>query len=452
MEQLSFKRQKPFVAFVTMIPAVVEALIGEVPVDLNRRFISKIRLTDDPTFNSGLNEFEKGNEQTSSKLVIDLFILPTILGHWDTKNKSNIADLASKLDGYDLVVDLSEMTALYRRGHMEDKYIEKASEEFPDVPNMVNKNFLEYRNFLKVVNSLGTLMKCLRGRIIRPRVFDAAIYEWGRSPTQSISIRDMSVIKNWSRGMSDEGWINLDQSEHDRKEGAIFGAVTDANKPGLKDAWKYLKDNGMDTLKHRIMISDYTSDLSYIMDRLICGTPESEGFTSELSNILDYRQDEKVKYSTFSNLQKEKIKRCRDKLELTYAELKNSGKEVHLIDYLKLYELLKQSEDDNRMEEFKRELPNTFAFMVFWHTIENQLDESDLNHKINGWYIANSSYWVLRQAVDSRILQTPLTVWSYVTWLTNSVGFLPSREEHLLDIREAVFREVLQLIPVETNA
>jgi len=423
-----------------MIPSVILAFTNQMPRRLNRRNIGKTRLSDNPYFRSKIEGLDNH--------TVDLIFIPSIIGNYNTNSPASVSELSANLSGYDLVIDTCEITALYRPGKISDENLREANSKFSDVDPEVNKNFLQYRNFLEIAKALNKLSQSIRGHIIRPRIFDAITYEWGFDRREYVHIRDYALLKNWSYGKSSEGWAPLTNSGDQETYGPILAPILEDKRSPLMTRIEKFIQAGMHTLKNRILLSGFMSDLKQTIVDLKSYTGKNGDLIVKPDSIFQSR-DDKWNYADFSPNQKDEIDYKKDCFK---KEMIEHDRPLQLIDYYQFSLGADSQFCNDTVEEFRREFANTFAFLKLWDYVEEDAEEHSLNGKINGWYMANSSYWILQQLKETDKLSAPITSWAMPVFVTNSLGFLPDADDYQNDMSNSLFKELNELISVNIHA
>lgn len=448
LEQRKDGRPIEKVVLVTAVPAALKALTGLDAATLPERSLHKVRLKA-CDFAAPMND----------QRYADLIYVPVVDGSFSISSRESAAALKAALAGYDLVVDLCEFTALYRRGQTPIEQVQEFCNAHSDVPSDVAKGILNYQNFLTVIYVLQTVFVKLQGRVVRPRNIIRLVYEWTTKYNDEKNqaepkLADFSVIQDYFLA-DDKFW----SKQPGRTENILVDAAgTPADKEEVRAALNLLAaDSKLATLATRVMVTDYFSNLSHMIKDIV--TSADPQFTHDLNAILKNRCD--GRYLEGVNLKDNAavsalFERCEELEVKIKAELGNEAVTQHLVDQ---YQLSGQPGSAPEtldaiprrvIEEFRKRFTYLAAFIDMWDEAERTLDTAKMNEKINGWYMSNSSLSFVVDALRLG-LSVDVTSWAVIAMATNSVGFLPDEHEYLASIKTAVDSELnalfTQLIP-----
>lgn len=419
LEKVEWNNGAPRVALVTSVPGIVDALTGQSVAQMSDRSITRTRLRLD----------DLGHKITApADTAVDLFFVPTITGSYKPSAQNNVEDLRDRLQPYDLAVDLSELTALYRRGQTPTSEIE----EFLEKHGKDSRGYLEYRDFVRVITALLKLFSNVRGKIVRGRNIEHLSYEWRSDREGRPAIKNMRKA-GLLLSEGDARWsaLGLDVSN------AITAALSPDARKALKGDLNKLVEQGLQTLQSRLMVSDYVSDLGELI-RFVTGSDGKSKYVANAEAMLAKKR-ENFGINVESELYNSEVKGTEKEFTSLFDSL---DVPLQLVDQYSISggpEIagFQSDIDFSLSQDFLGQLPEGMAFIKFWDLLEELNDTEAMNTTVNGWNLSNSCLPMLKQATDFG-LETKFTSWSVPVLATNSVGIFPLYSDYIAAFRNAI--------------
>ena len=416
----------PRVALVTSVRGIAEALTGQSVALMSDRSITRTRL----------RLADLGLEPSDPATAVDLFFVPSVAGNYNIAAQNNVEDLKDRLQPYDLAVDLSEMTALYRRGQTPVADVS----EFIAEHGEGNRGYLEYRDFLRVITALLKLFMSIRNSVVHGRNIEYWRYEW-RSDREN-----QKAIKNMKRAgtllpQGDPRFVSLGLDVSN----TVTASLPSADQEALKDNLEELVDHGLQTLQSRMVVTDYASDIGGLIRYVTDGREETRYVASVEDMLAKKRAIFKI--DTSSKLFESEIV----ELEAGFAELLGrSDAPLQLVDQYSISggpEIagFKSNVDESLSKAYLSQLPEGMAFIKFWDILEEMNDTVTMNSTVNGWYLSNSCLPMLTNATEFG-LKAKITSWAVPVLATNSVGLVPRYEDYAAGFRHAISAELGSLL------
>lgn len=429
IETFAKRDDQPSIALVTAVPSFIKSLTGKDASQFNRRGIQRLSLT---------KKTARRPLDILSAAYIDLYFLPAITGDFALRSASNIDELAQRLAPYDLVVDLCEFSALYRRGQTTDAAWAKF---LADNGDGTHRGLLEYQNFLNVIEALDTTFGGILGRVIRPFEVTDQFYEWGLSRAGHLAIKAMSLGETTVLHEAQDGNMILDAIP--------VGPTHDA----VAEALGMLDSNGMHTLSSKVMFSGYLSDMAGIQEAVL--SSKEPQYTFSLDDIFAHRREKYGCNRPNAGLS-EAERALMAHIKASESRLRAKPMRFSLVDYYRISggPAEMRGRDGSGVDEatkqryraFRSKFEAAMAFARHWDALEDTHDTATMNAIVNGWYMSNSCFGILREAAAAG-LSVPRTTWGVPTLMTNSIGFIPSAELHDKSTQDAIFGALSEIIP-----